>query len=55
MASRMAWAAPMLCGEFAEIAPDDVDLYVDRVDISKRRLWWWRKPVTLTCRSTPPR
>jgi hypothetical protein len=33
----------------------DVDSYVDRVDISKRRLWWWRKPVTLTGRSTPPR
>jgi hypothetical protein len=33
--------------------PDEestVDLYVDRIDVSRRRLWW-RKPVTLTDRS----
>ena len=29
-----------------------VDLFIDRIDISHRRLWW-RKPVSLTGRSTP--
>jgi hypothetical protein len=30
-----------------------LDLYVDKIEISRRRLWWWRKPVTLTGRSRP--
>jgi len=29
-----------------------IDLFVDRIEISRRRLWW-RKPVTLTGRSAP--
>jgi hypothetical protein len=33
----------------------EVDLYVDRLEVSKRRLWWWRKPVTLTGRFTTSR
>jgi hypothetical protein len=33
----------------------EIDLYVDRLDVSKRRLWWWRKPVTLTGRSSASR